>query len=110
MVGETILGLAFSTHFKACSMGLSFPIPWAALKFLQVSRSLGRVKVKGVWMGAWERDGGGRVGTGRAQRMPSACKRTWHAIQSGILYHPGEEVLGRDCYGMVNATGTGLNG
>lgn len=40
-------------------------------------------------MRAWERTGGGRVGMGRAQRMPRSCKRTWHALQSGILFHPG---------------------
>lgn len=80
-------------------MGTSSPVPGAALRFPAFC-SLGRVKFRDEQMGAWEveegGDGGGRVGMGRAQRMPSSCERTWHASQSGILFH-----LGRGCQGEV---------
>lgn len=67
----------------------------AASELLPTSCSLGRIKVRDVQLGAWGRAGGGRGGMNRAQRMSSSCKGAWRAGQSGALFHPGEERLGR---------------
>lgn len=75
------------------------PYPQCPGLLLSSSCSLAKVKVGVVQMGAWEKAGGGELEQAESRGCQTLAKEPGVASQSGVQFHPREEVSGRDCQG-----------